>query len=190
MGKAIKDAEQLEFASAVVGRLVGGGDALDLIVCCLDAVVQRHVGFGGRPSYAEELKPRFMALRSITLRVVVAYLDVQTVYGVRSPVLKDCLTVALATRSHETSEDNTFGLLPVSNRRLSVLHYVVSGLWIDRRGFLRIEVCAVRLLSRRDHSNVVLRSGEIRDDLRTPAREVVIGQDRRAGVGAASDNVL
>lgn len=33
-----------------------------------------------------------MPLRSITLLVVVAYLDVQTIYGaVRSPVLKDYL---------------------------------------------------------------------------------------------------
>ena len=88
----------------------------------------------------------------------------------------------------ETPEDNTPGLLTVSDRRLSLLRYVVSGLWIGGGGFRRIEVCAVRLLSRRDHSNVVLGPGEIRDVLHIPVREVVIGQDRKAGVGAASDN--
>ena len=35
---------------------------------------------------------------------------------------------------------------------------------------------------------MVLGTGEIRDDLHTPVREVAIGQDRKAGVGVASDN--
>ena len=68
-----------------------------------------------------------MPLRNITLLAMVAYLDVQTIYRVvRSPVLKDYLTVELASCSHETPEDNTFGLLPVSDRRLGLLHYAVG----------------------------------------------------------------
>ena len=108
-------------------------------------------------------------LRRVVLLVVAADLDVGIVHGgTFLSVLEHHLAVQEAG-----PEGDPLGFPQVRDRLVG-----------RRPGLCRVEDRAVRLPSLRDHARVVVHASEVSDDLQVPVCEVLVRQDREAGVSA------